>query len=338
MKRELFLKRLFSTAFLCCSFLLNAQISVDNKEDTNPMYKNLQDAVNAANTGDTIYVHSSTIAYGNIEIDKKIVLLGRTPRTKPATIPNIEIKLSGSGTIIKGLSISNISTTFATDLLIQNNVISNISFGNPTTTKRIATIRGNLISYIGYPKKTLITNNYITDRISSITEVNTTIITHNIFTYTGSSAITNSDNANGKKALIQNCMFIRSSTSPLSIRIANLNLTNCLLYNYGGATYEIDEENSTNFSVSDILENTNPQFTTFNSDDFSDITNNFTLRTGSPAIAAGLNSEDIGIMASGYSYRATLHPYGVPTIQIVSSTGHVPEKGTIKVTFTGKSN
>lgn len=134
-------------------------------------------------------------------------------------------------------------------------------------------------------------------------------------------------------------MFLENSTSPKTFRIQNLNLTNCLLYNYGGATYEIDEANSTNFSVSDILENTNPQFTKFNTDKFiEDIENDFTLSAGSPALAAGLNKQEIGIMGNGYSYRPTLHPYGVPTIQIVSSTGEVPENGTLRVTFTGKSN
>lgn len=336
MKKTRLFKNLILTAFVSCSYLLNAQISVDNKEDTNPMFKNLQTAINAANTGDTIYVHSSTINYGNVEIDKKIVLLGRTPRTNPATIGTIEIKLSGSGTIIKGLSINRISTTFATNLLIENNLINSINFGNPTTTNRIATIRGNYIRSINNPRKTLITNNFITGGIGSVAEVNSTIITSNIFIST--SFLTNVDKANGKKALVQNCIFLVRSTNLIKLRLNDVNLTNCLLFNYGGATFEIDEANSVNYSISDILENTNPQFTKFNSDNFEDITNDFTLMTGSPAIGAGLNNQDIGIMGNGYNYRTTLHPFGIPTIQIVSSTGQVPENGTIKVTFTGKSN
>ncbi|WP_159951566.1 right-handed parallel beta-helix repeat-containing protein [Polaribacter septentrionalilitoris] len=337
MKKKTLIKKVICTAVFACSLVLNAQISVDNKVDTNAMYSNLQEAVNAANTGDTIYVHSSTIRYGNVAIDKKIVLLGRTPRTNSAQIQGIEIKLSGSGTIIKGLRISSISTTFATNLLIENNwITSGISFGNPTTTNRIATIRGNFISSIFNPRKTLITNNYITGSINSIQEVNTTIITNNLFPV--GVGIYNADNANGKKALVQNCMFLGRSTSPLTQRFDNLNLTNCLFFNYGGATFEVNESGSSNSSFSDILENTNPQFTKFNDADFADITNDFTLRTGSPAISAGLNNQQIGIMGNGYTYRATLHPFGIPTIQIVSSTGEVPENGTLKVTFTGKSN
>jgi hypothetical protein len=334
MNKRIELKRLLFTAFISCTLFMNAQITVDNKTDTNALYSDLQTAINAANSGDTIYVHSSITNYGSIEIDRKIVLVGRTPRTKPATISQIEVKLSGSGTIIKGLNISNISTTFATDLLIQNNKISNIDFGDPTTTNKIATIRGNVINTIANPKNTLITNNYITD-IYSIQEINSTVITQNIF-YTNAN-ITNTDSENGKKALIQNSMFLVNSTSPLTLRLDNINLTNCLLFNYGGATYEVENTNQ-NFSSTDILENTNPQFTKYNSDDTADITNDYTLKTGSPAIAAGLNSQDIGIMGNGYSFRPTLQPYGFPTIEILTSTAHVPENGTLKVTFSGKSN
>lgn len=334
MKKQVQLKRLLFMAILSCTLFVNAQITVDNKTDTNAMYSDLQTAINAANTGDTIYVHSSITNYGSIEIDKEIVLVGRTPRTKPASISSIEIKLSGSGTIIKGLVIQTINTTFATNLLIQNNYIATMQFGNPITTNRIATIRGNYIwSSISSPKKTLITNNII-QHISSIAEINSTIITQNIFLE--GSSITNSDIANGKKALVQNSIFLVNSTSPRTLPVSNLNLTNCILFNYGGATYEISDT-SNNYAVSDILENTNPQFVNYGTSP-SDIINDFTLKTGSPAIAAGLNGQDIGVMGNGYSYRPSLHPYGFPTIEILTSTAHVPENGTLKVTFTGKSN
>lgn len=319
------------------SYSAISQITVDNKEGTNAMFTSIQEAITAANSGDTIYVHPSETTYTGpsnrtISIDKPIVLIGRTPKTKPATISNIEIKLAGSGTIIKGLKISSISTTLATNLLFENNEINNISYGNPIGNERIATVRGNVINSLFNTRKTLITNNIITSRVT-IRSIST-VFKNNLLQ--SSTIINNSDIRDARKALIQNCIFVANSTGVATIKPNNLNITNSLYFNFGGGTLNIDKT-CINCSFTDVFENTDPKFIKF-SGNLQDINNDYTLQSDSSALSAGTNQEQIGIMGNGYSFRPSLHPFGFPTVQILTNNAQVPENGVLKVTFSGNSN
>ena len=92
--------------FLCCIYLTDARIiTVSNNVAIPALYSNLQQALDDASPGDTIYVHNSTISYGNIIIRKRVVLLGEGFKTflQSITLSSVEGSQSNncSGSVIK---------------------------------------------------------------------------------------------------------------------------------------------------------------------------------------------------------------------------------------------
>jgi len=136
------MKKILLSLFVSASaaVTLNAKVlTVSNHAITAGKYTTVQEAIDAAAIGDTIYVHGSTTTYGNIKINKRLVLIGAGHNNKE-TQHNLNSSISGvdlaatnssilsSGTIIKGFSISSISGT-ASNVILERNNISSITVG-----------------------------------------------------------------------------------------------------------------------------------------------------------------------------------------------------------------
>jgi len=126
--------------FICVfvSFLLSIQsyaavITVDANHPSAGMYKNLKDAHDAANSGDTILVYPFAGEYDAIEVTKKLRILGRgwfhVPGTNIATTISGSMKFSAGS---EGSSLEGFRHAFkvyidANNILIKRNDLDYIS-------------------------------------------------------------------------------------------------------------------------------------------------------------------------------------------------------------------
>ena len=165
---------------------LNAKVlTVSNHTLSGGKYTKIQDAVDAAAVGDTIYVHGSTTSYGSFKINKRLVLIGAGHNLKETqhnlnvgvdyiNLESTNSSILSSGTIIKGFSIYSLSGT-ASNILIERNKIAYITVGGDGWL-----IRNNFIDGVGVSNaKNIIISNNILSNISG-SDKPSVIITNNV--------------------------------------------------------------------------------------------------------------------------------------------------------------
>lgn len=369
--KKMYLQQLITLCICAIGFSTTGQIIVDNNLGTNAQYSDLQEAVNAAADNSIIYLHPSATSYGNIKIEKPITIIGRS-HSEPAyktSITNIEITHNGSGSSLKGIAISQLSFNgldgtasssgqITAPILVQNIAIEQCYFSNlyfnglrhyyRTSSNQVTSrndigannilIRGCYFGgiYTGYVSNLNVSQSIMTSYIVTY-RPDSTILTNNIFLR---DQIVNAAKSIGK-VLIQNSIFIKNNGNPEELRIDDSQLDNCLTYNYGAGNYNLSADAAAvNMSVNNMLYNTNPQFENINlsTSNLFSIDNNYKLATGSPAIAAGLNNEDMGVFGNGFTFSNVGNPGGFPTVNITTSTAAVPENGKLNITISAKAN
>lgn len=173
---------------------LQAKVIIVNNNAGQPtdienFYDNLQDAINAAISGeDTIYVVGSPTIHSTIEINKKLTLIGpgyflgenknvdgdeiqTQANLETAKLRNVTIQEDGDGTIITGFDFSNSSlNTISIDQGCQNvelirNKIYRIGVSGENTLVRENFILGVITLYTG-SSNAMIRNNIILDEIN----------------------------------------------------------------------------------------------------------------------------------------------------------------------------
>ncbi len=337
--------------------ITNAQaiLTVDNSPGSVAAYSNLQTAHDAATAGDIIYVQPSGTSYGDLTISKAITIVGAS-HSEPTNISLLGgISITASDIILKGLSISSISTIGGGTVPYENieifeNKIGGISIGNGVdqTIDNIV-IQGNQINYIeqyNNAANVLITNNII----AWITIYNpaTIVVSNNIFRSVYSN-VTNIYNYGLGTANLSNNMFIFSypyGNTSVNFSGGPFQLSNNLFYNYY-SSYPVSLAG--NYSETESFFNTDPQFVNVDyatSGNFAayDWNQNFgatpadlTLMPGSPALTGGVGGTEIGI-SSNFNYKYLGNPRGIPAMDIVSYNGTVPKNGTINVTVNAKAH
>lgn len=183
------MKKILLSLFVSVSatVTLNAKVlTVSNHAITAGKYTTIQEAIDAAAIGDTIYVHGSTTGYGNIKINKRLVLIGAghynkdTQHNLNSSLQYIEFtgtnsSVTSSGSVIKGFSIYATSGA-ASNVLFERNRMDNLSI-----TGNNCIVKNNFIGYIGINNSSnvIISNNVI----SAISGSNqpSVVITNNIF-------------------------------------------------------------------------------------------------------------------------------------------------------------
>jgi len=208
------------------SFLGHSKVlTVSNHTLSAGKYTKIQDAVDAAAIGDTIYVHGSTTSYGSFKINKRLVLIGaghnlkETQHNLNSNVDNITLEATNSsilssGSIIKGFNIYGISGT-ATNILIERNNIQYFTVGGDGWL-----LRNNIFGYcyISNFKNIIVSNNvfnsvYYSDKPSVIITNNVIIggafssvsyatITNNIFIERRSDGFSGSQNTYNKNISI----------------------------------------------------------------------------------------------------------------------------------------
>jgi hypothetical protein len=316
-------------------------ITVDNSVGSNAQYSDLQSAISAASSGDIIYVHASEINYGDIDIDKSITLIGfsHSDPDKKTLIDEIDLLDNASNTTISGFMVTNFldvsnPTTPLTNIIIENNYIDGILYF-PESLQGVngMTIRGNILDQVGTSTvwsnftNTIITNNIFIDRLYVKYHESVTV-KNNIFL--NGVGVHNLDDASGDLE-VQDCIFYDNHGSTRDINNDGVVYQNCLTYNLGSGSY-------TTLTGAGNLNNQNPLFVSA-TDDIFDVTDDYHLQGGSPAIGAGVSGGDLGIFNTGaFVFNNFGLTNNIPTVKISAITETVQEGETITVTINTNAN
>ncbi|MEL6989152.1 MAG: hypothetical protein AAGK97_15175, partial [Bacteroidota bacterium] len=97
--------------FCLCTLLINAQeVITVNNFIAGADYNNLQEAIDSASSGDTIYVSGSPLSYGNATVDKPLTLFGEGYldglEVYPSVLGNINIGAEADNSHISGFKIN----------------------------------------------------------------------------------------------------------------------------------------------------------------------------------------------------------------------------------------
>ncbi|MFN5417362.1 MAG: hypothetical protein ACK5B9_09920 [Flavobacteriia bacterium] len=116
------MKKTLLTILGAMGFVLSATATVrtvNNGTISAGQYTTVQEAVDASAAGDTVYIHGSVTSYGDVTLNKRIVLIGAghkptgTQYNLPTTLNTIILSRGNSttlptGSIIKGISFNNV--------------------------------------------------------------------------------------------------------------------------------------------------------------------------------------------------------------------------------------
>ncbi len=315
---------LFSIGLFGSMVLLNAQnvITVDNTPGTQADYDNLQTAISQAANGDIIYVHPSETNYGNINVDKPLTLIGygHSDPLKKSMVTDINLENLASNTKISGLLIDD-------DILVKTtNTLENVTIENCLVESVVdiddgginnLIMRGNVIFQLGSTVSSsntytnaLITNNIILNRFIVKNHQSTTF-KNNIFLNPTVQPIINQEDESGTLVVQNTIFYYNDSFNTDNPNNDGVSYSNCLTFNLGGVpvTALVGQNN---------LNNVDPLFVATNDDtNFDPAIDDYNLQTGSLAIGAGVNNENLGIFdGSGFVFDNFGFTEGIPTVTI----------------------
>ena len=339
-------KQLLLSASILFSFICHAQttITVDNSIGSNAQYSDLQSAISAASNGDIIYVHASEINYGIITVDKPLTLIGfgHSDPDKETMVNDLILGANASNTTITGLHITDdfyiSSGAVLSNIIIENNLIDDSLLFNSGSANNV-TIRGNIIYQIGNTGNTSGSNNYTNAIISNnlilyyigLKNHQSITIKNNVFLspYSGY-PIFNAGNSTGS-ITAQNNIFYYNTSSTYDPNSDGVIFENCITYNIGSG-------NVSNLSGSNNLNNQNPNFVSADDTDF-DVTDDYHLQGGSPAIGSGVGGIDIGIYDGGaFTFNNLGLTNGIPTVKITNITDRIAPGANLSVTINTNAN
>ena len=348
--------------FLFSGFCVNMFATVrtvSNTPGTLAQYTTINAAVNASSSGDTIYVHGSSVQYAGFTItDKRLVVIG--PGWSPmqsfmpdqATVLDITINGSGSSnTEIQGLNIAGsvtiTSASHPNNLRFIRNRLTSITMGTGAVTYSGYVIEGNWFINSGlnvaqgcFYSNFIIRNNVFysnsaNNSFSGFFNSITVIIDHNLF-YGPSSGSTNVFGGNCRGLLITNNIFVRRNAAANNTNsVFHKNITyNAGVNNPWDAAY--GNSGDSNFA------NQSPQL--FDSAAVNNgSTNpllNFTIATG-PANNSGTDGKDLGLLfdATGSLNWTNSRMSRLPFIYSMNITNpNIPAGGTITVQVEARKN
>jgi len=164
-------------------------LRVNNTTGSGAPYTTINDALTAAEVGDTIMMDGSNDSYGNITINKKVVLMGpgywRSENgvsglgESDATLGTITINAAAQGTVLRGLNMEFIKINASNVVVNRCHVEKDV-----TVQAGVSTVADNCIihqNFIGGYVRGYSNNSY----------ANFTQITNNIFSYPGGPLVDN---------------------------------------------------------------------------------------------------------------------------------------------------
>jgi hypothetical protein len=325
----------------------NAGITLDPN-----MYATLQAAHDAATAGDIIYVESSPDAYGDLTVTKQLTIVGTgylldenhiyVRSTLPAKMGKLVFKSGSANSIVEGLTILNsIDVVRASNITIRRNNLESgainiltIETGQQVTYSSVSNISiiGNyLTGFNAHPSQNAAVNYTISNlviannSIDYIYYANGTPYPHLIL----SAAIYNNIIRYGTNPIwntsVHNNIFVMADGATLNISGANNTVSNNL-------SADVDCLPAGNGNVNGIIL----------ADTFLGLSGNtkdtqWKLKSGSPAIGAGVGGVDCGMYGGDTPYVVSGIP-AHPTVTFFNSTGMGNSTTPLNVTISTKAN
>ncbi len=354
MKNILFkTEKIVVICLLFASSFLTAQTTytVNNNPNTAADFTNLQTAITTVPAGSILYVQQSPTTYGNVIINKKITLIGRShsdPSFK-TQVGSLNFATGASDSTIKGIEIASVGESgngVLSNISLLDNRISSISMGNQLTCSNTL-VQGNVLLGVIYfytqSSNLLITNNLIFCSSLSFYKPDTVLISNNIFCYYPGQNIYNYSTSDVLN--ISNCIFINNYSTPTLVNLVPgsgfIQVNNCITYNYN-TIFTFGFKTGPGITISaNVKLNTNPLFTNVgliapglaspsNSSFYNPSTDNLILQAGSPITDGGIFKD--------YKFKLYGIPTGYPTIKVIENSATVPKNGNLSVTIEAKTN
>lgn len=276
-------------------------------------YNTIQAAHDAAQSGDTIYVYPSLIAYKGAVITKKMIIIGNgftkvndySECSKILNSETLKFDAGSEGSVISSLSGNFSISVIASNVLVQRCKLGSVTVGNNAT---LVSIINSIISSISISDNSFVSilNNIINCGQATAIGIGTNgygLIKNNIISNSGYSAIY------GYSASVINNIFFTNSTAYYFLAAATI-------------------QNSP----------TNVDKDTW----FVDFTNqNYHLKAGSPGIGAGKNNidlpTDLGIYGGDYPFIDDGAP-SLPTVYYMNIPSTASQKDGLSVEIKAKTN
>jgi hypothetical protein len=328
----------FLTTFLLLfsGLIANATIrTVSNSPLSVGQYTDLQVAITASASGDTVYVHGSPIAYGNVTINRRITLIGAGYKptntqynvgtfinniTLDSTAFNVPIFNSrfiglgfsyltvsdNTGGILIERCYGNITSYGGNGWIIQNNIISILNIYGPTPLSSFL-VRNNI--FLGYINANVVASGLLID--------------HNVFLGSGAyvystsyATISNNIFYNSNQSVNGSLVTFCSFTKNLTVYSAVDNLP----YGNNTGTGNFNNADPANLFNGTISVTTYPAITGYD----------FTIKTGSPADNSATDGTDLGIYggAKPMPNLTGAPPFPQVTLLNINNTS-VPLNGTL---------
>ncbi|MBK9255359.1 MAG: hypothetical protein IPM42_07725 [Saprospiraceae bacterium] len=312
---------LFLTFALMCSTLFGQNIINVNNTSTGvtTQYTTLQAAVTAAVDGDIIYLYPSSTSYGSATINKRLTIIGpgylvaQNPSLMINTyvsngvVDNLTFAAGSNGTLITGVDINQININGQANIAITRSKIRlDVNIDNTNNILFEGCYfewnASNDHKIIGNNNNTLLIRNNIFVNTNNnnggwfdivISANSNSIIENNVFRWT----------IQVQNSIVRNNIFLSNSTNPIqNIGSGNSFLNNILVMNQIG----LGNTNIINVPEATICEGHPTQ----GARSFDD---RFMLKSGSPAIGAGVGGIDCGAFAGPTPYKLS----GIPLVPLI---------------------
>src|SRR6478736_4501222 len=327
----------------------------------------IQQAVNAAQPGDIVYVQPSTINYGDVTIDHQITLRGigfNTGKDIPLTsaVGNIGLTntltntTNASGTTIDGLAGNHIYLGFQTGTFtytLQNITITNCTLAvdgitraggyMPATNITIQNcFTGISFNPTGTVSQLFIYQSYLYQLLfyggGSLTS---SIITNNNFLGENNVSNTFFINRDLHDAIVSNNIFYGCAPNASGGGIFERNaFSNNLSFGTTADALPPVGTGSGNTGANNKV-SVDPKFTNAPFNSLWSATMDFTLVAGSPAINAGSDGTNIGITGGVYPITGgniNVKPTSAPVIMTLNPAAMVPQNQPVNTNIKAKSN
>ncbi|HPE56602.1 MAG TPA: hypothetical protein P5514_06690 [Bacteroidales bacterium] len=331
-------------------------ITVDNCVGSGADYTSIGAAVSAASNGDTIYIHPSSVSYGNVNVNKQLVLIG--PGHYPeytggtgATLNEISLLTGSTGTVLTGLKITRIDCDIwqlVNDITISNNYLAGAGqisgAGGDGAGSNNWLIEGNVIieeegcggcvvinlggGGLGPSSNWIFRNNFIQTKASNSTHLfanlnSTAIIENNIIFHRNTQPIFQTSVSGAE---FRNNIFWASNSgfSDFTLNANNVLFMNNITFHSNGTLVVLPG--------TDNIDNTDPEFVSAGTNPTWSYDKDYAISSTSPAHNAGTDGTDLGIYGANFPFRMEGYPQDFPRLQWfqVSNTV-VPQGGTLEI-------
>lgn len=350
-------KKVLIFCFLICSLSFFAQttFTVNNNPNVSTDFTDLQAAINDGSVmdGDILYVQHSPTTYGNITLNKELIIIGRSHSDTGyrTSIGNISLADGSSNSIIRGVHINAVNHTGGAasfdGISFFDNDINNINIGSSNFAVSNLLVQGNVIrstiTINSNSSNITITNNLIFSSSIVFYMVDSLFFSNNLLSYSNGTTFTNNATTNSLLN-ISDCIFVLNNGSTRTVTLSRngtntIQIDNCVTYNYGAGSYNF--ETDTYITINgNVQENTDPLFTAVTpgvvsslagtSNVYDELNDDMTLQGGSPVTDDGLYEN--------YNFLNLGVPTGYPSLKITTYDPKIPKNGTLSVTIEAKTN